>query len=68
MTTHTAIDALQRQKQQLEEYLPQLLPRCQNEAERIALTGAYARATQQWNEACNNDLRTHNSLLDKLGA
>ena len=66
MTSDDIIDALQRQKQQLEEHLPELLSRCQNYAERLALTGAYTRATQQWNGAVNQALRTNNPLLDNL--
>jgi hypothetical protein len=66
MTSDDIIDALQRQKQQLEEHLPELLPRCQNDADRLALTGAYTRATQQWNNAVNQALRTNNPLLDNL--
>ena len=41
MTSDDIIDALRRQKQQIEEHLPELLSRCQNDAERLALKGGF---------------------------
>jgi hypothetical protein len=66
MTQDDIMDALQRQKQQLEGQLPSLLSRCQTDPERTVLTSAYARASQQWSEAVNKALRTNNPLLASL--
>jgi hypothetical protein len=63
MTQDDIIDALQRQKQQLEEQMAVLLPRCQTDAESAALKGSYSRALQQWNEAVNTVLRADDPLM-----
>ena len=68
MTSDDIIEALQRQKQQIEEHLPDLFSQCQNEAERAALTNAYAQATRQWNDAVNRALRINSPLLVKLAS
>jgi hypothetical protein len=66
MTNDDIVDALLRQKQQIEEHLPELLSRCPSDAESAALKNAYGQATQQWNNAVNRALRTNNPALGKL--
>lgn len=66
MTREYTIDALLQQKLQLQRHLPSLLERCQSDAERATITGAYARAAEQWSEATNRVLRTNRPGLDAL--
>jgi hypothetical protein len=66
MTTNEIIDALYRQKHQIEEHLDDLLARCSTEAERTVIKGSYARAVQQWNDAVNQPLRTNDAQLGTL--